>query len=165
MQITKVISTRFDDIKRRLIKITRFGTVDTQEPLEVSPFGIDSNPVKDMVAVYGQTTGNGDAVIIGYILKDKIAEVGETRLFSTDANGALKIYVHLKNDGKIHFGGEADNLSRHSKMDEALQAFKDKIAVELGLIATGIAAGGGSYTPGTLTIDISAAKIDELKTT
>ena len=59
--------------------------------------------------------------------------------------------------------GNTHNLVKHTPLDTALQTFKTALQVELGLIATGIAAGGGSYTPGVLTIDISGAKVNELK--
>lgn len=66
-------------------------------------------------------------------------------------------------DNEIQLQGSAHNLVKHTPLDTALQTFKTALTVELGLIAAGIAAGGGSYTPGMLTIDISAAKVDELK--
>lgn len=66
-------------------------------------------------------------------------------------------------DNEIQLQGSAHNLVKHTPLDTALQTFKTALTVELGLIAAGIAAGGGSYTPGVLTIDISGAKVNELK--
>jgi len=60
--------------------------------------------------------------------------------------------------------GDADNAVRFAPLDSNLQSLVSSIQCELVKIATGIAAAGGSYTPGTLSLDIDAAKIDEIKT-
>lgn len=164
LNITKVISTSFDDLQRRIIKVLRKGKSDVQTPMEAVPFGIDSNPIKDMIAVYGQTEEKGKTVIIGYIDKNKLAASGETRLYSTDNNGSLKTYVWLKNDGTMEIGGNTKHMVRYEELNTALQNFKTLMQTELGKIQTGIIAGGGSYTPGSLTIDVSPAKIDNIKT-
>lgn len=164
LNITKILSTELDDVKRRLIKVLRKGKSDVQTPFEASPFGIDSNPLKDMIAVYGATEEKGKSVIIGYIDKKKVAATGETRLFSTDDEGNLKFYLWLKNDGTMQIGGTSDNAVRYQKLDDGLQQFKDDIQAQLALIATGIAAAGGSYSPGVLNVDISQSKIEEVKT-
>jgi hypothetical protein len=164
LNITKVISTSFDDLQRRIIKVLRKGKSDVQTPMESAPFGIDSNPIKDMIAVYGQTEEKGKTVIIGYIDKNKLAASGETRLYSTDNNGNLKTYVWLKNDGTMEIGGNTKHMVRYEELNTALQNFKTLMQTELGKIQTGIIAGGGSYTPSSLTIDLSPAKIDNIKT-
>ena len=164
LNITKVISTSFDDLRRRFIKVLRKGKSDVQTPMEAAPFGIDSNPIKDMIAVYGQTEEKGKTVIIGYVDKNKLAASGETRLYSTDNNGGLKTYVWLKNDGTMEIGGNTKHMVRYEELNTALQNFKTLMQTELGKIQTGIIAGGGSYTPGSLTIDVSPAKIDNIKT-
>lgn len=66
--------------------------------------------------------------------------------------------------GTAELLGNANNLVKHTALDAALQRdIVTFINTQLSLIAAGIAAGGGSYTPGTMTIDISAAKVNELK--
>jgi hypothetical protein len=50
------------------------GKSDVRECIEVSPYGIDSNPIKDMIALYGPTGENGKDVIIGYLNKNRTAE-------------------------------------------------------------------------------------------
>ena len=164
MNLVKVISTEFDNAKKRIVKVLRFGKSDAQTPFETSPYGVDSNPVKGMVAVYAATGIKGKAVLIGYLNKNQLADVGETRLFSTDANGELKFYTWLKNDGTLELGGNANNLVKYTPLNTAAAQLALDINAELVKIAAGVAAGGGSYTPATISIDISGAKIDEIKT-
>lgn len=160
--LTKVISTAFDSIRRLVTKVRIMGNDDTRTAFSLAPYGVDSNPIAGMRAIYADTTNKKDSVIIGYINKDLLAEVGETRLFSTDENGELKTFIWLKNDGKIQLGGDAKHAVRYEDLNSALQNFQTFLQAELGKIATGIVAGGGAYTPGTVNIDISSSKNDNI---
>jgi hypothetical protein len=164
MNLIKVFSTEKNKIGQRLVKILRFGKSDVQTPFQASPFGIDSNPVKDMIAVYSETTERGKNVIVGYLNKDMLAEAGETRFFSTDSEGVLKSYAWLKNDGTIEFCGNDHNLIRYSPLNQALQQQVVAINSEITKIAVAISALGGTYIPDTVEIDISESRINELKT-
>lgn len=173
LNITKVISTSFDDLQRRIIKVLRKGKSDVQTPMEAAPFGIDSNPIKDMIAVYGQTEEKGKTVIIGYIDKNKLAASGETRLYSTDNNGGLKTYVWLKNDGTMEIGGNTKHMVRYEELQTAFNQLKQDLNTFITIFNshthTGVTIGVGSTstttTPGTTSsADISPAKIDNIKT-
>jgi len=173
LNITKVISTSFDDLQRRFIKVLRKGKSDVQTPMEASPFGIDSNPIKDMIAVYGQTEEKGKTVIIGYIDKNKLAASGETRLYSIDNNGNLKTYVWLKNDGTMEIGGNTKHMVRYEELQTAFNQLKQDLNTFITIFNshthTGVTIGVGSTstttTPGTSSsADISPAKIDNIKT-
>lgn len=173
LNITKVISTSFDDLQRRFIKVLRKGKSDVQTPIEASPFGIDSNPIKDMIAVYGQTEEKGKTVIIGYIDKNKLAASGETRLYSIDNNGNLKTYVWLKNDGTMEIGGNTKHMVRYEELQTAFNQLKQDLNTFITIFNshthTGVTIGVGSTstttTPGTSSsADISPAKIDNIKT-
>lgn len=100
------------------------GTDDVQEKNEVSPFGVDSNPIKDMIAIYAPTSEIGSEVIIGYINKNQIADIGEMRIFSTDADGVEKISIHLRNTGQAEIGGTGDNLVRFNKLNDSFEQLK-----------------------------------------
>lgn len=162
---TTTISTSIDNLKRRIIKILRFGKSDVQTSLEVGPYGIDSNPIKDMVAIYAESAIKGDTVIVGYITKNKIADIGELRLYSTDSTGIEKFYAWLKKDGTMEIGGSTHNMVRFTPLDVELKAEANKINVELTKIAGVLnSLAPGSYTPTPITVDISASKINEVKT-
>ncbi len=164
MNLVKVISTKIDNLNMRVVKFFRLGKSDVQEATEVSPFGIDSNPIKDMIAVYASTGEKGDTVIIGYLNKKQIAAVGETRIYSTDANGNVKISIHLKNDGTAEIGGTGDNLVKYIPLKELVDSINNFLNIQLPLISAGIATGGGSYSPPRANFNISDAKIEKLKT-
>ena len=172
MNIVKVLSTRISETKR-LIKFLRYGKSDVQENYEVAPFGYDANPIKDMVAVYAKTDVIGESIIIGYINKNQISDIGESRIYSTDEDGVLSFYLHLKNDGTASFGGDTDNLVRYSKLEDAFNELKDDFNSLVNTFNThvhpGVTSGPSSTstTPTTGTTsaaDISDAKIEEIKT-
>ena len=124
MNITKVISTELDDLKRRIVKILRLGKDDVQTSMQAAPYGIDSNPIEDMIAIYDKPGTRGKTVVVGYLNKEQLAELGELRVYSTDDAGALQFYIHLKNaaaDGFCQIGGKEDNMVRFSKLDEGFK--------------------------------------------
>jgi len=171
--ITNILSTAFDSVKRRLIKVRVLGLNDIRTAFEVTPFGIDSNPIKDMRAIYSETANKGKRVIIGYFNKNQLAAVGETRLFSTDANGTLKTYVWLLNDGTIKIGGDTKHMVRFEELETAFNKLKSDfnslVTTYNSHVHSGVTTGGGSSGPtpssGTAsTADISGAKIDSVKT-
>ena len=61
-------------------------------------------------------------------------------------------------------GGDTDNLVRYNPLNQSMGDLQNFINTQLQAIATGITAAGGTYTPGTLTIDISDAATPKIKT-
>jgi len=155
--------SRVKEATSEFIKVLRYGKSDVQTIEPVLPSGVDSKPLKDDLSVHSKTNDRSDPICLGYIWKSELTQPGEIRIFARGTDGSEKLFLYLKNDGTCEFGGNADNLIRYKKLDDELQSFKTKINTELGKIATGIAAGGGSYTPILTTINISAAKITEIK--
>jgi hypothetical protein len=145
------------------IKVLRYGKNDVQTCEPIMLPGIDSKPINEDIAIHSTTGESSDPICLGYIWKSELTKEGEIRIFSRDANGVEQIYIHLKNDGTIEFGGDTDNLVRFSKIDKGLQDFKDLIVTELGKISAGISGVGGTYAPGSISVNISDAKIEEFK--
>ncbi len=175
MQFVKTISTEIDDLSRRIIKVLRFGKSDVQTSLEGMPFGLDSNPIKNLVAIYAETSEKGKTVIIGYLNKNQLAAVGENRFFSTDENGELKTFIWLKNNGTIEIGGDADNAVRYSPVADSVNEIKNDIATLKQIFAAGwtpipndggaaLKAAAATWAGTALTKDIADAKINEIKT-
>jgi hypothetical protein len=164
LNLVKIYSSSVDSFKRRIVKFLLYGKNDVRESIFISPYGVDSNPIKDMIALYGSTDEKGSSVIIGYINKNSIAGPGELRLFSTDGSGLEKSYAWLKADGSVEINGSTDNFVRYTALDSNLQLQVTAINAELVKIAAGIVAGGGAYTPTFISLDISGSKINTVKT-
>jgi hypothetical protein len=108
MFVGRVNSTSFNDVKNRIVKFLGFGKNDVQSQKEAAPYGTDSNPIKNMVAIYAQTANGSESVVIGYINKNQLADVGEHRTYSTDSDGNLKASIWLKKDGAIEIKATGD---------------------------------------------------------
>jgi len=145
---------------KRNLKVEQFG-IKTAD--EVSPFGVDANPLKDMVAIYSDTTNASESVILGYINKNQLADSGEIRLYSLDSNKALKSFIWLKNDNTIEFNGNTYSMVRYEPLESGINAKDNLINIELGKIAAAISGLGGVYTPASVSTDISSAKNEDLK--
>lgn len=146
-----------DAAKRRVIKVRAFGYSDIRTAKEISPFGIDSNPIKNMRAVYAETSSKGDRVIVGYLIPNQLADVGETRLFSTDSDGNLKTYFWLKKDGSIEIGAAANHMTQFEALQTAFNKLRDDFNQHVH---------SSNGTPPTIqsTADMSGAKITNVKT-
>lgn len=178
MNLVKVISTEVNDAKERLIKFLRFGKNDVQEVKEATAFGIDGNAPKDIIAVYSPTTDKGRPVILGYINKNQLADVGELRMYSTDSDLSEQFYLHLKNDGTAEFGGDANFMVRYNELKTGFDSLKGTVNTLITAYNSHIhvttATIGATTTVGTIspttstgtpaTADISGAKITEIKT-
>lgn len=147
---------------QREIKVFQFGT---KTATEVSSFGDDAVPLKNMTAIYGNTSEIGENVIIGYINTNQIATEGEKRVYSVNPNtGDLSFSIHLRTDGTCEVGGNTDNAVRYSPLNTAINGLDSAINIELGKISAAIASLGGSYVVTPITTDISSSKINEIKT-
>jgi len=145
---------------KRILKVLQFGAKTASES---APFGIDSAPLKGMTAVYGNTSNNGDTVILGYIQKNQLAEPGETRFFSLDADGNLKSFIWLKNDGDIQLNGDDYSSVRFQPLQSGINTKDSLINAELAKIATAISSLGGTYVPGSISTDISQSESETVK--
>jgi hypothetical protein len=153
---SRILDAIIDSVGRRILKVTGHGK-NTYKATQASNFGVDSNPLKGMVAIYSETLTNGKPVIIGYVNTNQLAAEGETRLFSLDANGTLKTYLWLKNNGDTLIGGDA----RHLAAFEELKSGFDQLKSDFNLHVHG-APGTPPTVPSTASID--GAKTDKVKT-
>jgi len=145
---------------KRILKVLEFGIKSADE---CSPFGVDSNPIPGMTAIYMDTSNSSDSVVVGYINENQLSGEGETRLFSVDSNGVLKSYVWLKSDGNLELNGNDYTSVRFEPLKTGLQNQDSQIIVELGKIATAIGLLGGSYVPETITTNIDPSKSETVK--
>lgn len=177
MNLVKIISTELENfgnnLKRRIVKLLRYGTSDFQTTFEAAPYGVDSNPIKDTVGVYADTGDKGSAVIVGYLNKKQLADVGEFRIYSTDKEGNVKFYAWLKNNGTMELGGNTKNLVRFQELEQAFNQLKsdfNKLVqaynshTHMGVTAGNAVSGTTMQVGSASQADMSAAKINEIKT-
>jgi hypothetical protein len=176
VNIIKIISSAFDS-GRRLVKFNRLGRSDVKEKIEVSPYGLDSNPVKDTVGIYTPTSVSGKGVVFGYVNPEQKADVGEFRTYATDSDGVEVFYTWLKNNGTAEIGGDSDFMVRYSELETAFNELRDDFnalvnvynahihttTATVGLGPVGVISTSPSQGQQS-TADISGAKIDEIKT-
>lgn len=124
--VTKTISTEIDKLKRLIQKVVRLGKDDIQTAPVAAPYGIDSNAVKDMVAIYAESSVKGENVIIGYLNTNCKAEVGGMRIFSTDATGSETFYVYLRSTNNLELGGNSRHLARFEELQTAFNELNNK---------------------------------------
>ena len=174
INLTKIISTEFDNLKRRIPKFLRFGKSDIQTAIEASQYGIDSNPVKDMVAIYAETGEKGKPIILGYLNKNQKAEVGEIRIYATDNSGTEKFYIHLKKGGEVEIGGDTNFAVKYNELKQELDKLKqshNQLAIlfnthtqTVSATPSGLFAGPPTVTAQQNQSDFSKAKNDKIKT-
>mgnify|MGYP003677839819 CR=1 FL=1 len=165
MKTATTSSTTINSFKRMVVKILRLGNQDVQTSFQVSPFGFDSNPIKDMVAIQSETSIKGETVVIGYIGKEHVTKVGETRLYSTDANGVLKSTVLLTDTGALELLGNDNYAVRYNELETAFNQLKS----DFNNFANAYVAGGPTVVGLPVivvpsTADIAPAKNEDIKT-
>jgi len=164
LSLTKVISSTLNNLGNLVVKLTKSGKSDHRNVIEASPYGLDSNPIKGMVAIYSDTEVRGNPVVIGYVNKNRVAKVGESRLFSTDSDGELQFYVWLTNDGKLELGGTGRHLVAFEQTKIGLDNLVLLINAELVKAQAAITVAGGVYAMVPVSVNIDTAKINEITT-
>lgn len=145
---------------KRILKVNQYGVKTADES---APFGVDSNPIKGMTAIYADTSNDSESVIIGYINENQIAQKGETRIFSLDENGNLKAFVWCKNNGEIHLNGNTSTAVKFEELKTAINNSDNLLNAELTKIQTAITALGGTYVKSNVTTNIDPSKSDKVK--
>jgi hypothetical protein len=165
ISIVTLISTSKNKIGQLVSKVFRLGRDDVRQAINAAPHGVDSNPVKDMVAVYADGSVKGQQVIIGYLNKNAVAEVGGLRLYSTNTNGVEQIAIYFRANGTIEVGGDSDFMVRYSALETAFNELQTKFNTFANAYVPGSPTTVGlPPTVAPSTADISLAKINEIKT-
>jgi len=172
--ITAAITNKLGEF-RIYTEIAKVVSVDEDNmSAEVEFINSDSNKTVRLGATISEnnTAGGISSVVIlpvvgSFVL---VTFINATTGFISSVTDVSKVllkvedrFIQLDSDF-IQLSGDADNAVRFSPLDSNLQNLVTAIQTELGKIATGIAGAGGSYTPGTLNLDLSGAKIEEIKT-
>ena len=146
---------------KRILKVLQFGAKTAKESY---PFGFDSSPLENWTAIYAETTNKGEAVIIGYINKNQIAELGGSRMYSLDSTGNLKAYAYARASGILELNGNQYTAVRYENLLQAINSQNALINAELVKIATVLnTLSPGSYIPGSITINLTSSQSPTVK--
>ena len=142
-----------------LLKTKAGGNVIRETELYHPP-GIASAPTEEDQVIELELKPGGRVVLVTHNYKVNIeVSAGETIVYSTDANGGtVKAQVALDNNGNVSINGDSKRLVTYAELNTALQGLITAINAEF---ATKYSAAGA---PGTLTLDISAAETQTVKT-
>lgn len=139
----------------RLLQVNLLGdSADTVLFFNVS--GEDTAPVNgDMVCVLDN--GSFRIAFAIWDLLAAAATAGEKRLYSRDSGGAEQATVVLKPDGQLELNGTGDFAVRYTQLNMILQQLVTDINTALASKLN------GSGSAGTITLDLTASKIDEIE--
>ena len=170
---TKTISNTIGTLYRS-IKVLVYGDSDARTAAQAAPFGIDSSPPKDFIAIYGETDVRGQKVIIGYLNRNLCAADGETRLYSLKGDGTLSQDIWLKSDGTMEIGGNGDFMTKFNNTKAVVDEIQSDIASLKSAFNSWIVipSDGGaalktssaSWAGTPLTEDIDSSKATNIKT-
>lgn len=127
---------------KRILKVFQFGAKTAKE---VSPFGFDGCAPENWTAIYGETSNKGESVVIGYINKNQLAEVGGSRMYALGSSGEVVGYVYARASGVLELNGNAFSSVRFQNLVQAINAQNVLINAELAKISVSIGLLGGSY--------------------
>lgn len=180
IKIGTYISSLIDSGRRR-IKVLVTGRSDVQNAYESLPFGVDGSPPENRRAIYAETGEKGRNIILGYINQNQLSslQAGETSFYSTSEDGGMiQSFMTLRNDGTIEILGTGDFLVRFNELETGFNQLRSDHNAHVNAYNAHIhlttATVGATAVPGVLSAtasqstpssaDISAAKIDEIKT-
>lgn len=145
---------------KRILKVTQFGAKTAKESY---PFGFDSQPLEDWTAIYSETSNKSESVIIGYINKNQLAEAGSSRMYALGESGEVVGFVHCRTSGVLELNGSDYSSVRFQNMVQAINAQNVLINAELSKISASIGLLGGSYTPGTISTNLTSSESATVK--
>jgi hypothetical protein len=170
LKLLKITQSNVDSLTRRILTMFN-GKTNTVTSVQYGAYGEDTNPVKNSIGIYSDTELDGKEVCLGIMNKNAKAELGERRLYCTDANGNFKFNIWLRADGTVLIGDSEAPASyvnyfvKYNELNAASQAQNTAINLEFTKIAAAInAIISGLYTPVVINLDISASQADKVKT-
>lgn len=153
----EVTSNRDGTTQRLMLQVELTGPDDVQTVEYVPLPGTDANPINGS-KVFIMAVAN--SYLIAFAADDGVtptADTGENFLYSIDDSGVVQALIKLLKSGIIEINGNADFAIRFNALDTALQTLVTQIN------ATFATKGDASGAAGALTLDISGAKVDEVK--
>ena len=166
-----------DGTSNRLLLSVEISDPDDVQIIElILPFGLDVHPPVGSKVFIDEA---GEAYKLAVAVDDEIgpnSEEGESIIYSISEgaivastyyknNGDIEIqsvaggYVNIRKGGNVEINGVADNMVRFSALETAFNQLKSDFDNH-----TQVVVGGVAQAPANSSADISAAKIDNVKT-
>lgn len=131
---------------------------------EVSPFGFDSSAPEGWTkAIYVETSNKDESVVIGYINKNQVAGVGESRMYSVDDTGVVKAYLLCDAQGRINLNGNGFSAIRFQNLKNATDPGRPIDKCRIAKISFAIGLLGGSYTVAPVSTDLTNSESPDVK--
>jgi hypothetical protein len=141
----------------RLVKVQLLGNFpETIEWFDIA--GEDTAPIIGDKVVVLEVARNYKIAIATKDLITAAVNAGERKFFSRNAAGVVQATIYLKDDGIIEINGNINTAVKYAPLNTALQGLVTAInnALTFKQDATG-------QTPGSLTLDITAAEEPTVK--
>lgn len=161
ISLSKISSSAIDGGKRILKVIGIGGSAYTAK--ESYPFGFDSVPPEGYTALYSDTSNRDESVIIGYINKNQLSEIGGARIYAVGSSGEVSGFLYARASGVLELNGSDYSAVRFQELKTQIDLLQTQINSQWPLIASGIATGGGSYTPTNVDIDLANSESPTIK--
>lgn len=151
-----VKKNRNGDHERLMLQVEMSSSEDPQTVEYVPLPGQDDTPIIGSKVYIIQVS---DSYKIGIGVDDGIIPegvAGRKRMYSLDADRNIKALIRLMESGIIELNGTGDFAVRFDALDTAFQTF---VGAVNAVLSTKL---DGSGTAGTLTLDISGAKVEKV---
>ena len=158
----EVRANRDGDKPRLMLQVQITGPDDIQTIEYVPQPGQDENPINDTKVFIIQVSESYKIAIGADDGVEPAAATGEKWLHSVNDGGDVQALLKLLKSGIIEINGSADNAVRFQALQDKLTALETQL---ISHVHPGVTAGGASTSPSATVfdIDISAAKVDEVK--
>lgn len=137
---------------KRILKVEQFGAKTAKESY---PFGFDSSAPEGFTAIFAETTNKDASVIVGYINKNQLATIGESRMYAVDPSGEVVGFVYARASGVLELNGSAFSSVRFQSLKIAIDNNDASINAEFSKLATAITSLGGVYIPATIETNLA----------
>lgn len=123
---------------------------------QILPCGYDSAPIPSDQGVLVALNNSSKKMVVGTYPKAE-AVPGEVRIRSRDLNGNVKALICWRTDGTLEINGNSDFAVRFNALETVIKKLVDDINTELSKKKD------EAGSPGSVTVDLSSAKVTEVK--
>lgn len=147
---------------------------DTRTAIESAPFGIDGNPIKGTRMIWARTEVDGAETILGVWNVNRVADTGEARIFSMDAdqNTKFNFWCRAAGEGLIGDSDDPGDYTNYAVLFNELKTEFNKLKTDYNNLVTTfnahthiltLSAGTGTAAPSVTQGSSNTSNIDNAK--